>query len=238
MRIVVAGDDRRFACLRELLEERGHDIVDCAEGAELMVTGWPPGQEAACGKIVSCGPGFAPEGVHDLLKDEEYQREIAWMSAEGAAAAAMGVTGCAVRGAKCMVVGWGRIGKALTEILIGLGADVTVLTRRTASISGILACGAHYWETSNADRIICGMRFVFSTAPAMVLDENVLKNARQDAVIIDLASPPYGVDVEAAAELGVAAWREPGIPGRYCPENAARAIYDGIVRAGLLKGGL
>lgn len=238
VRIFVAGADRRFACLKELLEERGHEIQDSADGAELTVTGWPPAAEPTGGKIASCGPRFAPDGVHDLLKDEEYQRDIAWMTAEGAVAAAMGRTGRAIRGSSCMIVGWGRIGRALTEILVGLGADVTALTRRTAATHEILACGAHCRETQHADRLISGMDFVFSTAPAMVIDKNALKNARKNAVIIDLASPPYGVDIEAAAECGARAWREPGVPGRYCSENAARAIFDGLTRAGLLKGGV
>ena len=41
---------------------------------------------------------------------------------------------------------------------------------------------------------------------------------------------------EAARELGVMAWREPGLPGRYCPENAARAIFDALMRGGALDG--
>ena len=45
----------------------------------------------------------------------------------------------------------------------------------------------------------------------------------------------YGVDVEAAHRLGLRAWREPGLPGRYCPESAALAIAAAFEK--LRKGG-
>ena len=203
-----------------------------AGDADITVTKWPAAQKTN-GKVVTCGPEYAADGVYDLLKDEEYQDKIARMTAEGAVAAAMGKTGCAIERSKCMIIGWGRIGRALTGMLIGLGAEVTVLTRRNEAVSEIENCGANAALTDTAAELISQMRFVFSTPPAMVVNKNVLRNARKDAVIIDLASPPYGVDIDAAAELGVPAWREPGVPGRYSPENAAVAIYESMQKWGL-----
>ena len=90
--------------------------------------------------------------------------------------------------------------------------------------------------TDEAAAAITGHNIVFSTPPAMVVDKAVVKNADKDAVIIDLASPPYGVDLDAAREMGVRAWREPALPGRYCPENAADAIFEALVRGGAIHG--
>ena len=47
---------------------------------------------------------------------------------------------------------------------------------------------------------------------------------------IDLAGIPYGVDLRTAWRMGVRAWREPGLPGRYCPHSAARAILNAMDR--------
>ena len=232
MKIAVLGTDRRFDYLIRLLKDAGHEMITDAGDADITVTKWPAERNIS-GKLVTCGPEYAPEGAYDLLKDEEYQRKIARMTAEGAIAAAMGRTGCALEGAKCMIVGWGRIGRALAGMLVALGADVTVLSRREEVFSEIKGSGGKAEHTDDAARLIQQMRFVFSTPPAMVIDRRVLENARKDAVIIDLASPPYGVDVDAAAELGVPAWREPGVPGRYCPENAAGAIYESMRKWGL-----
>ena len=228
LKIAVMGKDGRFVKLRDLLAAQGHEVTDSSGDADVTVTRWPPEGKLCGGTVFTCGPAYAPKGVHDLLQDEDYQRKIAWMTAEGAIAAVMGKTGCAINGAECLVVGWGRIGRALAERLAALGGRVTVLTRSREKWREIEECGAVPGFTEDAEYQIRAKRFVFSTPPAMVISEKVLQNAGKDAVIIDLASPPYGVDVAAAEKIGIKAWREPGIPGRYCPENAAMAIYESI----------
>ena len=65
---------------------------------------------------------------------------------------------------------------------------------------------------------------------AQVLDEAALAAVDAGAELIDLASPPYGFDVDAARALGLNAWREPGLPGRYCPLSAARVLYGAVIR--------
>lgn len=233
MKFAVLGTDGRFEFLKKLLISEGHELTDRTESADIAVTKWPPESEIMCENIVACGPQPAPDGVCDLLKDEEYQQKIADMTAEGAIAAAMGRTGCMLKGADCMVIGWGRIGRALAVRLQALGANVTVLTRRKEARAEISGCGYNAANTDRAAELIRSMRFVFSTAPAMVIDRNALRRARRDAAIIDLASPPYGVDMDAAEEFFVNARREPGVPGRYCPENAGEAIYGSMVKRGM-----
>ena len=71
---------------------------------------------------------------------------------------------------------------------------------------------------------------IFSTPPATVIDEAALRHVDANALLIDLASPPYGFDLDAARNLNLRAHREPGLPGRYCPLSAARAIYAAVLR--------
>lgn len=237
VKIVVMGTDKRFEYLKERLSRAGHVIVGDAADAELAVTNYPfPAQIPDGISIAACGPKLAPAGVLDIMKDEDYQLEIAYMTAEGAISAAMANTRHTIRGARCMVIGWGRIGRALTHILKRLGADVTVLTRRMDAAAEIISAGAVAEATENAASAIVGQDVVFSTPPAMVADKTVLENAERGAVVIDLASPPYGVDLDSARETGVRAWREGALPGRYCPQNAAAAIYDALVRGGAIHG--
>lgn len=234
MKIAVLGTDGRYAYLRGLLGDNA--LTSDAGSAELIITPWPtPVEIPDAAMVVTCGPGNGPDGSIDLLLDEEYQLDIAWMTAEGAVSAAMRESKRALRGAYCMVVGWGRIGKEVTELLVGMGAKVMVASRRSSVCAEVWARGAEWIPVDEIKNAVGSVSFVFSTSPVMTIDAGVLNNAGSDAVIIDLASAPYGVDVEAAKEIGVMAWREPGLPGRYCPENAGRAIYDALVRRGLLK---
>lgn len=235
VRIAILGKDKRFECLRELLAE--YELTDDLLNAELTITPWPaPAELTGNNAIVTCGPANSPEWATDLLLDEDYQHDIAWMTAEGAIASAMGENNHALYGTKCMVVGWGRIGKALAVRLAALGGEVNVLSRRESVRHEIEQIGALWELTDNADKAIQGCKYVFSTPPFMVIDRKVLAKADSDAVIIDLASPPYGMDMDAAIEFGINARREPGLPGRYCAKNAGRAIYDALIRHGILKG--
>ncbi len=234
VQIAVMGSDRRYAALADLFRAEGHALVDAVD-ADLIITSSPPPACAPTGKkMATCGPRSAPEGQIDLLQDEEYLVDVAYMTAEGAIAAAMAASEAMICGSTALIVGWGRIGKTLTELLLSLGAHVTVLTRRLSARAEIELLGAHAASTDDAAAEIEGKRLVFSTPPALVLDDAVLKHADKNAMIIDLASPPYGVDLDAAWALGLRAWREPGLPGRYCPENAAQAIYAALRRGGVI----
>ena len=120
-------------------------------------------------------------------------------------------------------------------MLVALGARVTVASRAERSRRQAQERGAQAVETAALPGALSGKRLIFSTPPFPVLKEAELTHAGREACIIDLSSPPYGVDVEAAHRLGLRAWREPGLPGRYCPESAALAIAAAFQE--LRKGG-
>ena len=250
MEFVVMGGDERFALLARMLNDMGREAqrletVDAAalSQAKNIVTNWPvPEKEALLGalsdgtRVWFCGPG-APENIPDRLaaidlwRDERLLLENAWLTAEGAICAAMNRSRAVMRDQHCLVVGWGRIGKALTELLIGMGARVTVASRSPKGQNGAIERGAESVSTYDLAAAMPGKQIVFSTPPSRVLGIDELRRAEPDAMILDLASPPYGVDLEAAWSLGLRAWREPKLPGRYCPFSAARALRRAILRA-------
>ena len=185
--------------------------------------------------LLLCGPGFPREKRWDLQyvnlwADERLLQENAYLTAEAAVAAAMRRSRISMAGARCAVVGYGRIGRSLTEILLNQGAEVTVLSRTQAKRRAARESGAQAADLTDAARVLPGRQLIFSTPPALVMDEGVLAHVDADAAIVDLASPPYGVDLEAARRRELRAWREPGLPGRYCPLSAARAIYSAVLR--------
>ena len=191
-------------------------------------------------RLVFLGPAAPPAGlegfrVFDLMADEAFLRRNAVLTAEGALFAAMRAQEKALRDCDCLVIGWGRIGRALTEMLVALGARATVASRTERSRRQAQERGAQAVETAALSGALSGKRLIFSTPPFPVLQEAELARAGRDACVIDLSSPPYGVDVEAAHRLGLRAWREPGLPGRYCPESAALAIAAAFEK--LRKGG-
>ncbi|NLD59722.1 MAG: NAD(P)-binding domain-containing protein [Clostridiales bacterium] len=192
-------------------------------------------------RLVFCGPQIPPAGLErfdarDLTKDEDFLQRNAELTAEGAIYSAMRATERAIMDCDCLIVGWGRIGRALTERLVALGARATVASRTDRGMRLAQSRGAQAVETAKIADALPGRHIVFSTPPYPVLGKDELSRADAGTLFIDLASPPYGIDLEAARSLDLRAWREPGLPGRYCPESAAMVLMSHILA--LRKGGI
>ena len=71
--------------------------------------------------------------------------------------------------------------------------------------------------------------------PAPVLNAAQLMQIRQDALLIDLASAPGGVDFGAAEARGIHAIHALALPGKTAPETAGEIVAQSVRE--LLEGG-
>lgn len=187
------------------------------------------------------GPGTAPQEfclkypTTSLNGNERLTLRNAVYTAEGAIHAVSERALFSLSECSALVVGYGRIGRALTGMLLGYGTKVTVAARSQEARSLAERAGAKAVDMEGMLRELPLQRAVFSTPPQRVLEEAQLSCLRRDALLVDLSSPPYGVDLKAAQAMGLNAWREPGLPGRFCPESAGRALLYAIREA--RKGG-
>ena len=233
--IWVAGGDPRQAALAALLADDGHSVhtyaleqgagtkcepsLDGADRADCVVLPLPAA--GADGKLntplsadshelpevldalrpgqLVCA-GMAGEGLkrmaeeRDLvLRDYFAREELAVLNAiptaEGAIQIAMEELPITLHDARVLVVGCGRLGKALAPRLRALGARV--------------------W--------LCSYDLVFNTVPARILGVEELAALKEGALVIDLASRPGGVDMDAAAALGVRVIWALSLPGKVAP---------------------
>lgn len=185
--------------------------------------------------LLLCGPHFPKKHRWDLQmvnlwEDEKLLRENAYLTAEGAVASAIRTSGKRMENQSCLIIGYGRIGQALAEILLNLDAKVTVISSSEHKRQLVQDRGGEAASPQKLNEMLRGKQVIFSTPPAIMLDRVALNYVDASAYVIDLASPPYGVDLEAAQTLNLRAWRESGLPGRYCPLSAARAIFHSILR--------
>ena len=169
----------------------------------------------------------------DLTKNEEFAAENAILTAEGALGIMIDKTPFSVRGARVAVLGYGRIGRALSGMLVSLGAAVTVFARRDeARRDAEKICRALDFSGFDA-----GFDVVVNTVPARVLTEAQTEKIG-GAYVIELASAPYGFSDEFSSRLGARYIKAPGLPGKTAPESAgkiiAKAIYD-IIKGEQIK---
>lgn len=164
----------------------------------------------------------------DYYDREETQVANAVPTAEGALQLAMESTDRTLHDSRCLIIGYGRIGRLLADRLLALGAEVTVSARKYGDLAWIEAWGCRGVQTGALTGQLDRFDLIFNTAPALILDGTRLRETREDCVIIDLASAPGGVDLEAAKRLSRRAIPAPGLPGKVAPRTAAATIRDSV----------
>lgn len=148
-------------------------------------------------------------------------------TAEGAIKIALEEKHSTIYQSKCLVIGYGKIGKILSKMLKNMGACVTVSARKSSD--RMWACTeGHKTINISEPQSIYDFDFIFNTVPCMLLNKDILKNLKKDVLIVDLASPPGGVDKEAALKLNIKSIHALGIPGKYFPKSSAKIIKSEI----------
>lgn len=234
----VLGGDARACYLGDWIKANGSLLVDeppCdvlvlpfprSDVPESMTKQLPMGQCIVCGFVPAALESIAKEHGWRLilpLNDETFNQRNALPSAEGAIWAAMSHFDSTIALSRCVVSGYGRIGKELARMLRALNAHVTVAARREESRR---EAGENSVSFENVREALKNADILFNTVPARIFNEDVLKALPKDALIFDLSSAPYGVDMEAVERLELRAWREGSLPARYAPKEAAKILYE------------
>ncbi|MBQ3023072.1 MAG: dipicolinate synthase subunit DpsA [Clostridia bacterium] len=163
----------------------------------------------------------------DYFMREELEILNAVPSCEGAIQIAMEELPITIFGANVVVTGFGRIGELLSIMLKNLGANVTVCARRSAQRAKARTHSLHAAPFSYLGECMSSADIVFNTVPQCVIKRECLSGAK-DALIIDLASKPGGVDLDAARDLGVKVIWALGLPGKVAPVTAGNIIKETI----------
>ena len=209
MRFAITGTDARFLPLRKLLLADGQEITDPASADMVISPPWDPSARYA--------------------RREEYQIAIARLTAEGAIALLRPETG--LSGAHILLLGYGRIARLLARELQKAGALVTAAARSGEQRAWAEAEGIEALPLDALSGALDRFDVIIGTIPAPVLTEPLLALVRKDALLLELASAPGGIDAAAAHERGLRYIRAPGLPAKYAPERAAVILRDAVYAA-------
>lgn len=124
-------------------------------------------------------------------------------TAEGAVQVAIQNTEETILGLPTLCIGMGRVGISVVQAFEGLKANVTIAARNPTQLARAWATNAKPLHLSELPDRIGDFKLIVSSASSMVLANPLLERVRDDALVIDLCSPPGSVDFEAAKGLGV-----------------------------------
>ncbi len=167
--------------------------------------------------------------IVDYFTREELMVYNSLPTAEGAIEIAMAELPTTIFGTKVLITGFGRIGKVLCRVLVAMGAKVTVAARKYSDFAWIDIHGATPVHMEALSDIACEAELVFNTVPTVVLDGTVLEKLPRDALVIDLASKPGGVDFEMAKTLGIKTIWALSLPGKTAPIFSGEVIKDTVL---------
>lgn len=156
----------------------------------------------------------------DLLKHQGYLAENAAITADCALRLAGPLLKNTFRDTPSLILGWGRIGKCLGQMLKALGAPVTVAARRDSDRGMLRALGYGAVEFSQVPGLLPETGLLYNTAPVNLLSQEALA-AAPGCIKIDLASQAglWGDDV---------IWAR-GLPGVHAPQTVGRLMAETIL---------
>ena len=131
---------------------------------------------------------------------------------------------------KCIVLGYGKIGRALCRMLRGVGAKVIAVGRSGGSLEQAYKDGIEARDFAAWHEVLPQADWVMNTIPYPVMGNKELSLLRSGCKLMELASAPYGIDKEAALDLGLDYTLEASIPGRFYPRSAAEAMLGSVCR--------
>lgn len=149
-------------------------------------------------------------------------------TAEGAIMLAIQNTDITIHSSNVFVFGFGRVGETTANSFDGLGAKITVVSRDRREIARAFERGYQTLLLENVKDQITQCDILINTIPHPVIGKEILQYLNNQALIIDLASKPGGVDFQYAKARAIETIHALGLPGMVAPKTA------GVIIAGCI----
>jgi dipicolinate synthase subunit A len=212
--ICVVGEDKRQFYIGEYLEEHGYAVVyhpvfqpNILESIRLLIG---PVSFYRGGRLIpEVAKACSTYGVtpFNYLDDEDFLLENARLTAEGFLSYLIENTPFSLAEANILLLGMGRCGQAINEVL-------TKLSCRVESYD-LIPEELEDWQRFNV---------VINTIPAQVIGRKQLQALREDCILFDIATPPGGYAEESLEALHRQVIVCLGIPGTMSPKSAGYCI--------------
>ncbi len=167
-----------------------------------------------------------------LFDDDSLAQENAILTTEGLIAHLIISRNNPIYKTKVLVIGFGRCGYDIAMRLNDLNADVTVAMRNKTKMIQANARGIK--TVLVKDMLLEDYDVIINTVPVRIISNYDLDKLSSDTMLLEIASYPYGFDIEYAKSIGLQASILPSLPGKYAYHYAGQMIADYIYERGNL----
>lgn len=185
--------------------------------------------------------GCIPEDVSEMLS----QRNILWfdfmkeqtISIYNSIATAEGLIGEMIlstsenlHGKDILILGYGTCAKTLAIKLQAFQMHTCICARNEAALMEAFCLGHCVEPLSKLREIIPRYSMIVNTIPAKVMTREILDNVSKEAMIYEIASFPYGIDLDYARKLKLNVNLCMSLPGKYSPVSSAHILTEFILK--------
>lgn len=197
-------------------------LIDALTGSHTLISAAIPPQVAEHCKNIGCA-------CYDLMQRDDVAIHNAVATAEGTLAELILRGTGNLHQSRVLIIGFGRCAQVLAAKLLGLAMHVTVCARNHSARALAQALGYEAIDFSQLDGELSSFAYVVNTVPAHILTHTRVALLDDEAVVIDIATSPGGVDFKAAAQLHKNCVLCPGLPGRYAPKTSGEIIANAVL---------
>lgn len=130
---------------------------------------------------------------------------------------------------KAAVLGYGRCGRSICKSLQAVGANTTVVTRNPFSAAlaenemlSSIGFGEFREKAADFDVIV-------NTVPYNILDKEAMEKLTKRNLYIEIASKPYGFNINEIDKYNFRYVLAESLPGRFTPTSAGANIADTVI---------
>ena len=165
---------------------------------------------------------------YDLFFEESFAINNAYYTAQGTLLEILKNTKEYIVGKRVLILGFGRVGKAVANILSKNGMNVFVAARNEKQLSECEGLGYGRISYDELKSTLFLFDLIVSTVPFNVLSKQEIFLLNDNAIFIELASAPYSAKREWFSECNKRYILASGLPGKYLGIESGKKIAEMI----------
>jgi len=169
----------------------------------------------------------------NLLNDEAFAIKNALLTAEGVLFNIISCTDKSIFNNKIAILGAGRVGKAICQLLNKLNLDISLYLFQNDDFDNSIYFCDKVKSATRLNEDIKNFDIIINTVPFEILTEEILKNISDKAVVLEIASKSC-LDKNKLYLYNFQYIEAPALPQKFCAETASEIMLESIFKMGEL----